>query len=374
MTLNCKFKNSKQNSMKSRSSFDPNSKISRLSELENLLTDPLIWQDQEKARSIGQEISKIREEKNLIDSLTSKIENLKVYAELMDQDSSLETEAKNEAKEIEKTLTSLELKILFSEPYDSSSAILSIHPGAGGTESQDWAQMLLRMYSRWAERSGFASEIADLLPGEVAGIKSATIFIKGRFAYGYLKGETGVHRLVRISPFDANKRRHTSFASIEILPEVSDEVKIEIREEELKIDTFRASGAGGQHVNRTESAIRITHLPSGIIVSCQNERSQHQNKELALRILKAKLFEIEMEKRQKAMEELTGKKTEIGWGRQIRSYVFQPYSLIKDLRTGYETGNLQAVMDGELDEFLRTYLVFRKTGRRVKDIEPQEVE
>jgi peptide chain release factor 2 len=339
-----------------------------------MLNDPDVWQDQEKARSIGQEISRIREEKNLIDSLMSKIENLQAYAELIDQDPSLESEAKIEAKDIEKILTNLELKVLFSESYDSCSAILSIHPGAGGTESQDWAQMLLRMYSRWAEKVGFVVEIADLLPGEVAGIKSATVFIKGINSYGFLKGETGVHRLVRISPFDANKRRHTSFASIEILPEVTDEVKVEIREEDLKIDTFRASGAGGQHVNRTESAVRLTHLPSGIVVSCQNERSQHQNKALALRILKAKLFEIEMQKRQKEMEKLAGKKTEIGWGRQIRSYVFQPYSLIKDLRTGYETGNVQPVMDGDIDEFLKTYLIFQKTGKKVKDIEPQEVE
>jgi peptide chain release factor 2 len=335
------------------------------------MENPALWEDQEKARKVGQELSRLREERSLLDSFEKKLEDLEVYADLLKEDPSLEKEAEKEARSLESALNELELKTLLFEPYDACSAILSIHPGAGGTESQDWAEMLLRMYSRWAERAGFAVEVADLLPGEEAGIKSATLFIKGLNAYGYLKGEHGVHRLVRISPFDANKRRHTSFASVEVLPEINDEIKIEIREEDLKIDTFRSSGAGGQHVNKTESAVRITHLPTGIVVACQNERSQQQNKAMALRILKAKLFEIEEEKRQKTLEDLAGKKTEIAWGRQIRSYVFQPYSLIKDLRTGMESGNVQAVMDGELDGFIKAYLVFRKTGQVVKAVEQE---
>jgi len=321
---------------------------------------------------VGQELSRIREEQAFLQTLAKRIEDLEVYSELLKQDSSLESEAEKEAKEVEKDLRELELRTLLSEPYDSNSAILTIHPGAGGTESQDWAEMLLRMYTRWAERSGFVLEMADLLPGEEAGIKSATLFVKGTNAYGSLNGETGVHRLVRISPFDANKRRHTSFASVEVLPDIPDDIKIDIRDDDVKIDTYRASGAGGQHVNKTDSAVRLTHFPTGIVVTCQNERSQHQNKAMAYKILKAKLFEKELEARQKKLTELTGQKSEIGWGRQIRSYVFQPYSLIKDLRTGYETGNIQPVLDGDIDEFIKTYLVFRKTGQRVKVVEEDE--
>ncbi len=321
---------------------------------------------------MGQELSRIREEQAFLQTLAKRIEDLEVYSELLKQDSSLESEAEKEAKEVEKDLRELELRTLLSEPYDSNSAILTIHPGAGGTESQDWAEMLLRMYTRWAERSGFVLEMADLLPGEEAGIKSATLFVKGTNAYGSLNGETGVHRLVRISPFDANKRRHTSFASVEVLPDIPDDIKIDIRDDDVKIDTYRASGAGGQHVNKTDSAVRLTHFPTGIVVTCQNERSQHQNKAMAYKILKAKLFEKELEARQKKLTELTGQKSEIGWGRQIRSYVFQPYSLIKDLRTGYETGNIQPVLDGDIDEFIKTYLVFRKTGQRVKVVEEDE--
>jgi len=315
---------------------------------------------------VSQELARIRDDKRLVETLTKKFEDLEAYAELIHQDPSLESEAKAVSNELDIALHDLELKTLLSEPYDESPAILTIHPGAGGTESQDWAQMLMRMYTRWAERSGFGVEIADLLPGEEAGIKSATLFIKGFNAYGLLRGETGVHRLVRISPFDANKRRHTSFASVEVLPDIPDDIEIEIRDEEVRIDTFRASGAGGQHVNKTDSAVRLTHLATGIVISCQNERSQHQNRAMAFKILKAKLFEREIQERQKKLEALTGKKMEIGWGRQIRSYVFQPYTMVKDMRTGCETGNIQAVMDGEIDEFIRTLLVFRKTGQRVK--------
>jgi peptide chain release factor 2 len=243
---------------------------------------------------------------------------------------------------------------------DRCNAIMTINPGAGGTESQDWAQILMRMYMRWAEANGYKVEIAELLPGEEAGIKSATLTISGAYAYGYLKGEAGVHRLVRISPFDANKRRHTSFAAILVYPEISEDIDIEIRDDDLKIDTFRASGAGGQHVNKTDSAVRLTHIPSGIVVSCQNERSQHKNKAMALKILKARLYAIRQKEQEEKMEEFIGEKKEIAWGSQIRSYTLQPYQLIKDHRTGYETGNVNAVLDGRIDDFIREYLLMRK--------------
>lgn len=338
------------------------------------MSDPSIWEDQRKAKAIGEEISKIQSEKNQFDFLSRKLGDLEVYAEFLKHDSSMEAEAQKEVNAFEKSIQSFELKILLSEPYDSHSAILTIHPGAGGTESQDWAEMLLRLYSRWAERSGYKVELADLLPGEEAGIKSATLFVKGLNAYGLLKGEMGIHRLVRISPFDANKRRHTSFASVEILPELPDDIAVDIRDEEVRIDTFRASGAGGQHVNKTDSAVRVTHLPTGLVVTCQNERSQHQNKAMAFRILRAKLFEKELENRQKELQALTGEKKEIGWGRQIRSYVFQPYSMVKDVRTRQQTGNVQSVMDGDIDEFIKAYLIFKKTGRSQKIEETGEPE
>ncbi len=239
---------------------------------------------------------------------------------------------------------------------DRNNAILSIHPGAGGTESQDWAQILMRMYLRWADRHNFKTEIIDILYGEEAGIKDVTISITGPYAYGYLKAEAGVHRLVRISPFDANKRRHTSFAAVFVYPEIEDDITIEIKEEDLKIDTFRASGAGGQHVNKVSSAVRITHIPTGIVVSCQNERSQHRNKAMAMKILRARLYDIQLKKQQDKIENLVGEKKDIAWGNQIRSYVLQPYQLVKDHRTGIERGNVDSVFDGEIDEFIKEYL------------------
>ncbi|HBT26119.1 MAG TPA: peptide chain release factor 2, partial [Pseudothermotoga sp.] len=232
------------------------------------------------------------------------------------------------------------------------------HPGAGGTESHDWAQMLLRMYMRWAERKGFIVELLDFQPGEEAGLKSATILVKGEYAYGYLKHERGVHRLVRISPFDAAKRRHTSFASVNVVPEISDDIDVEIKPEDIRIDTFRASGHGGQYVNRTDSAVRITHLPTGIVVSCQSERSQHQNKALAMKVLKAKLYQLELAKRREQLDEIQGELKEISWGNQIRSYILQPYTLVKDHRTDIETGNFDAVLDGELDQFIEAELLY----------------
>jgi len=248
--------------------------------------------------------------------------------------------------------------MILNGKFDASNAYLSIHPGAGGTESQDWASMLLRMYMRWAERKGYDVEIVDYQEGEEAGIKSATIYIKGDFAYGYLKYERGVHRLVRISPFDANKRRHTSFASVNVLPEIEDDIDIEIKPEDLRIDTYRASGAGGQYVNKTESAVRITHLPTGIVVTCQTERSQLQNRETAMKMLKARLYQLELEKRRKQIEQIQGELKDISWGNQIRSYVFHPYTMVKDHRTDVETGNIEAVMDGDIDMFIEAELVY----------------
>lgn len=266
-------------------------------------------------------------------------------------------EVEQKIAELEKLVSNAEIQMMLSGPHDRNNAILTIHSGSGGTESQDWAQMLYRMYTRYIEKKGFDYQIIDYQPGEEAGIKSVTLLVKGNYAYGLLKAENGVHRLVRISPFDANKRRHTSFASVLAIPELDDEIDIEINEKDLRIDTYRSSGAGGQHVNTTDSAVRITHLPTGIVVCCQNERSQIKNREVAMKVLKARLYELELEKQKKKQEELTGEKKEITWGSQIRSYVLHPYRMIKDHRTGYETGNVEPVLDGDLDEFIKAYLV-----------------
>lgn len=273
----------------------------------------------------------------------------------------------HELEEIEKNLKNLDSKFYslnleskLNGENDLSNAIVSLHSGAGGTEACDWTEMLLRMYKRWAESKGFSTEIIDILPGEEAGIKSITFLIQGRYAYGYIKSEIGVHRLVRISPFDANKRRHTSFASCDVIPEIQDEIKVEINEADLKIDTYRASGHGGQHVNKTDSAVRITHLPSGLVVACQIERSQLKNKLMAMKLLRAKLYELEQEKRRAALEKHYDDKGDISWGNQIRSYVFMPYQLVKDLRTGMETGQVQKVMDGEIDLFIHAYLSLKE--------------
>lgn len=326
--------------------------------------DPSFWQDQGTAREVTKELAALKDERDAVLGVERKIEDLEVYMELLSEDAEgLASEVEKEVADVEATLTRLHVASLLDEPYDHHNAILTIHPGAGGTESQDWAQMLLRMYSRWGELKGFKIEVTDLLPGDEAGIKSATVLVEGEKAYGYLKGEMGVHRLVRISPFDYNKRRHTSFASVEVLPQFEEEVDITMKEEDLKIDTYRASGAGGQHVNKTDSAVRITHLPSGIVVQCQNERSQHSNRATAMKILMAKLFQRELEARQRKVEALAGVKKEISWGNQIRSYVFHPYNLVKDLRTGVETSNVQDVMDGDLDRFIEQYLMAQKMER-----------
>jgi len=261
---------------------------------------------------------------------------------------------------LEKTVDDLEVRLLLSGPHDSGNAILTINPGAGGTESQDWASMLMRMYLRWAEERGYKTEIIDLQQGEEAGIKTTTISVQGPFSFGYLKEEAGVHRLVRISPFDANKRRHTSFTAVLVYPEIEEDIDIEIRDEDLRVDTFRASGAGGQHVNKTSSAVRITHLPTGIVTSSQSDRSQHRNREIAMKILKSRLYDLELKEKEKEMEGMVGEKKEIAWGSQIRSYVLHPYQMVKDHRTGVETGNISAVLDGDIDQFITSSLKNKK--------------
>lgn len=277
-----------------------------------------------------------------------------------EDDRIFQSELESNLSSFRRKLEEFELLTLLSSEDDSKNAILTIHSGAGGTEACDWAAMLLRMYLRWIESRGYAYQMMDLLPGEEAGVKSAVVEVKGEYAYGYLKAESGVHRLVRISPFDANKRRHTSFASVFVYPEIEDNIEVEIKEEDLRIDTYRASGAGGQHVNKVSSAVRITHIPSNIVVQCQNERSQHKNREMALKILRSKLYQLRKEEEEKKLEKIESQKKKIEWGSQIRSYVFHPYNLVKDHRTGMETSNTQGVMDGDLDRFINAYLSLRK--------------
>jgi peptide chain release factor 2 len=320
---------------------------------------PSFWEDNRRAQELIRERTELSRTVARTTELLTQASDLSVFLELAAEagdDGSLDAEIAAGVARLKTELEEFELKIMLSAPHDSKAAILSIHPGAGGTESQDWAQMLMRMYLRWCERAGFKAEVVDLLPGEEAGIKSATIEVTGEYAYGYLKGEAGVHRLVRISPFDASSRRQTSFASVSVTPEV-DDVEVNIREDELRVDVFRASGPGGQGVNTADSAVRITHLPTNIVVQCQNERSQLRNRDTALRILKARLFELAEKKQRDELTELTGHKKEIAFGSQIRSYTFHPYQLIKDHRSGLEIGNIEAVMDGELDALIKAYLL-----------------
>lgn len=339
--------------------FDLEGKLSRLKKIETDLSEEAIWSNPQKSKALLKEKRKLEDYVDLNQRLQRDIEEIETYFSLIAEDPSLQEELESEIKHFSDFVEQTETKSYLSGERDINNAIMSIHPGAGGTESQDWAEMLLRMYLRFAERFDFKSEIVHILAGEEAGIKSVTVRFDGEFAYGYLKQEIGVHRLVRISPFDANRRRHTSFAAVFVYPEVEDSLDIEIEAKDLRIDTYRASGKGGQHVNTTDSAVRITHLPTNIVAQCQSERSQHQNRERAMKILKSKLFDYEMRKRKKEQDKIENEKGEIAWGNQIRSYVLHPYQSIKDHRTDLERGDSQRVLDGDIFDFIKESLRIR---------------
>ena len=325
------------------------------------MSAPDFWDDNERAQGIIAELNAIKSTVEEYQRLETEQQDLELMLELVEeeQDEDMAVELTDGVQSLLAKVESFELQLLLNQPYDKLNAIVELHPGAGGTESQDWGMMLYRMYTRWAEKRGFKVEVLDYQDGDEAGIKSVTMLIKGYNAYGYLKAEKGVHRLVRISPFDSAGRRHTSFASCDVVPEIDDTIEIEIRPEDLKVDTYRASGAGGQHVNKTESAIRITHIPTGIVVACQQERSQIANRERAMKTLRSKLYEKKIEEQIKELAEIRGEQSDIAWGSQIRSYVFHPYSMVKDHRTSVETGNVNAVMDGDLDMFIDGYLRYQ---------------
>jgi len=340
--------------------FDLPGKEARLEKLDAEMASPAFWDDNRRAQELIRERADLARTVARVTELARQASDLGVLLELAQEsgdDGSLDAEITEGAAKLRAELDEFELKVMLSGSHDAKPCILSIHPGAGGTESQDWAQMLMRMYLRWCERAGFKAEVVDLLPGEEAGIKSATIEVSGEYAYGYLRGEIGVHRLIRISPFDASSRRQTSFASVSAVPEV-DDVEVQIREDELRVDVFRSSGPGGQGVNTADSAVRITHLPTNIVISCQNERSQLRNRDTAMRILKARLFELAEKKQKDELSQLTGTKKEIAFGSQIRTYTFHPEQRIKDHRTNLEIGNVEAVMDGEIDAFIKAYLLW----------------
>ena len=338
--------------------------------LETKASAPDFWDDLENSQKILQKTGKLKNTVESYDNLCSSYEDLGVLIEMGDEeeDLSLVEEIETTLSEFEKGLASLRLQTLLTGEYDKNNAILTFHAGAGGTEAMDWVSMLVRMYTRWTERHGFKTSMLDFLDGDEAGLKSATILIEGENAYGYLKSESGVHRLVRVSPFDSSGRSHTSFASLEVMPEITDDMNIEVREEDIKMDVFRSSGAGGQHINKTSSAVRLTHIPTGIVVACQNERSQFQNREQALRMLKSKLLEIKEREHLEKIEDIKGVQKDIAWGSQIRSYVFMPYTMAKDHRTGFESGNINAVMDGDLDGFINAYLKASSKGELQNNI------
>lgn len=339
--------------------FDFSKKKSDLSLLERQAEDPALWDDPARAQQLMKKLAALREEVQEWEKLQKRIADLLDLAQM--EDESLLPEIEQEVEDLQKILEQKELSTLLSGPYDQGNALLAIHAGAGGTDSQDWAAMLQRMYLRWAERAGYETEILDMTEGEEAGIKSVTIAVNGKYAYGYLKSEKGVHRLVRLSPFDSAHRRHTSFALVEVLPEIEDnDEEIVINPEDVRIDIFKSSGAGGQNVQKNATAVRLLHLPTGIIVTCQNERSQTQNRENAFRVLRARLAAIKQEQQEKELEALRGEYQKAEWGSQIRSYVLHPYQLVKDHRTDYETGNTQAVLDGELDGFIEAYLRWKR--------------
>ncbi|WP_235720428.1 peptide chain release factor 2 [Liquorilactobacillus vini] len=338
----------------------------KISENESKMADPNFWNDQKAAQLVIDENNALKTKFDNFKLLNDVIDDLKVLVEMLKEeptDQELQHELDSKLNKAQHKLQNYQLELLLNGKYDAHNALLEIHPGAGGTESQDWGSMLLRMYDRWAQQHQFKIEVLDYLAGEEAGIKSVTLQIKGKNAYGYLRSEKGVHRLVRISPFDAAGRRHTSFASVNVMPELDDNVEVELRPEDIKMEVFRSSGAGGQHINKTSSAVRLIHIPTGIVVSSQAQRSQFQNRATAESMLRSRLYELKLEEQEKKKAQIQGKQLEIGWGSQIRSYVFHPYSLVKDHRTGYETGNIQAVMDGDLDGFINAYLQYQLSNQ-----------
>ncbi len=339
--------------------------MKKVEELEAKTGEDGFWDDMESGSKVLQQIKQLKDKVESYENLASSWEDTLVLIDMANEenDESMLGEIKSSVEDIEEKLEKMTLETLLSGHYDKNNAIMTFHAGAGGTEAQDWCEMLIRMYQMWAQKNGYTFDMMDSLPGDDAGMKSATVNISGLNAYGYLRSEKGVHRLVRISPFDASGRRHTSFASIEVMPEIDDDIEINIRTEDLKVDTYRASGAGGQHINKTDSAIRITHIPTGVVVSCQTQRSQHQNREYAMRMLKSKLAEIAEQQQKEKIEDIKGVQKEIAWGSQIRSYVFHPYNLVKDHRTGFEMGNIGAVMDGDITGFINAYLKAASLGQ-----------
>ncbi|MCR5211445.1 MAG: peptide chain release factor 2 [Lachnospiraceae bacterium] len=357
-----------------RKSLDIEGKKNRIEELEKKMEAPDFWSDPAASGRLSQELKSLKDDVSAIDSLDSQFSDILDYIDLGNEenDPEIAAEAMEQFEAFTSDFETLRIKTLLSGEYDFENAIVTLHSGAGGTEACDWTQMLYRMYTRWAEAHGYSVELLDLLEGDEAGIKSVTFEVNGENAYGYLKSEMGIHRLVRISPFNANGKRQTSFASCDVMPDIEDDIDIEVKDEDIRVDTYRSSGAGGQHINKTSSAIRITHFPTGIVVTCQNERSQHMNKDKAMQMLKSKLLMLKMEENEEARSEIRGDVSGISWGNQIRSYVFQPYTMVKDLRTGEETSNVNGVMDGALENFMNAYLKWLSLGkpkRGVSDVD-----
>ncbi|MEW6116461.1 MAG: peptide chain release factor 2 [Nitrospirota bacterium] len=355
----------KEKTLSLRGYFDVDKLQSELSEIDRELSSEAVWASPEKLRELNKKKTDILETLQPVEAVLGKVLYLEESLAILNEEEGeiFLADLKKEIEGVKKEIEDIEIKVLLSGELDRNNAIVTIHPGAGGLESQDWAQMLMRMYLRWAERRGFKTEMADYQPGEEAGIKSVTFTVEGPYAYGYMKAEAGIHRLVRISPFDQAKRRHTSFSAVLVYPEIKEDIVVDIRDEDLKIDTFRASGAGGQHVNKVSSAVRITHIPTGFIVSCQSERSQLRNKEMAMKILKARLYDLSLKEKEKKMDDIIGDKKGISWGNQIRSYVLQPYRMVKDHRTNLEVGDVDAVLDGDIDVFIRGFLNYASSQR-----------